>query len=61
MTWKVKDGSTMCWSGYESNNECHTLPKQVDVTILFDLSGLSIVVVTPELDLLGRYIGTGMV
>ena len=61
MTWKVKEGSTTVWSGYEFYNDCHTLPKQVEVPLSVDLSGLSIAVVTSESDLLGRYIGTGWV
>jgi len=63
MTYKVKDGSTTRWSGYEFYNECHTLSKQVDVPISADLSGLSVVVAATksELSLLGRYVGTGWV
>jgi hypothetical protein len=60
MTWKVKDGSSTHWSGYESYNGCQTA-KQVDIPIPVDLGGLSVVVATSELDLLGRYIGMGMV
>jgi hypothetical protein len=60
MTWKVKGGSTTHWSGYESYNGCQTA-KQVDVPIPVDLAGLSVVVVTSDLDFLGRYIGTGVV
>jgi hypothetical protein len=60
MTWKVQDGSTTHWSGYESYNGCQTA-KQVDVPLPVDLAGLSVVVATSDLDLLGRYISTGVV
>jgi hypothetical protein len=63
MTWKVQEGSTTRWSGYESYNECHTLPKQVDVPLQPDLSGLNVVVAAPEAEfsLVGQYVGIGWV
>jgi hypothetical protein len=63
MTWKVQEGSTTRWSGYESYNECHTLPKQVDVPIQPDLSGLNVVAAAPEAEfsLIGQYVGAGWV